>query len=63
MTGGNDERWQDGVDKRLEKLEKKVEGLEAWMQWVLGAATGVGVVVGAFAKTIGGAVGKLLGMP
>lgn len=46
------DRWKDGLEDRIDKLETSVDGLLAWRNWILGTVAGIGVMTGAFAKQI-----------
>jgi hypothetical protein len=50
VDGG--ERYDDQIEKRITNLERKVEDLVAWRNWVLGSVAGIGLMFGAFAKNI-----------
>ena len=42
----------DGIDKRLDGHEDKIEGLQAWRSWITGMAVAVGMMFGAFGKSV-----------
>lgn len=47
-----DTRYDRLIEKRIDDLEVKVDGLLAWRNWVVGIVAGVGLFIGAFAKNV-----------
>jgi hypothetical protein len=52
MGEGDGERWKDSIERRLDDHEVKIDNLQQWRSWVLGAVAGIGLIIGAFAKQI-----------
>jgi hypothetical protein len=49
---GDDDRYDELIREKIEKLEDKVDGLVAWRNWILGSVAGMGLALGAFAKNV-----------
>ena len=49
-------RWKDGIEDRLRAAEKKIEKLDSWMMWCLGAGFVIGIVVATFGKHLGASI-------
>jgi len=42
----DDERWKDGVDRTLEKLDRRMTIVEGFQKWQIGAAGVIMFIVG-----------------
>lgn len=54
---GRVSEWRKGVEKRLEdvdELEARIEKLERWRSWALGAAAGIGALLAWFGELLSG---------
>lgn len=49
-------RWKDGIEDRLKKAERKIDKLDGWMTWMLGAGFIIGLIVTAFGKHLSAVV-------
>lgn len=49
-------RWKDGIEDRLKAAEKKIDKLDSWMTWCIGAGFVVGLIVTAFGKHLSAAI-------
>lgn len=47
-----DENYRRQIERRIDNLEVKMDGLMAWRSWILGLVAGMGILVGAFAKQV-----------
>lgn len=50
MDGGDG--WRDLTSDRLDKIETKIDRLQAMMNWALGAGAVIGMLMGFFADKI-----------
>lgn len=53
-TNGDDDRWRDGIESEIRAIKADVRSLRDWRNWVLGGVAALGMMGGAFAKTIAG---------
>lgn len=47
------EKQIDGLRADIKELRAQVDSLRLWQRWVLGISTGIGLMFGAYAKSIG----------
>ena len=50
---GADTNTTETIFKKLRKIERRVDKLETWRNWVIGAAAGAGFAFGVFLKILG----------
>lgn len=49
-------RWKDNIEDRLKMAERKIDKLDGWMRWMLGAGFVVGMIITALGKHVGNMV-------
>lgn len=52
MTGDPDDRYDQQIERRIEKLETDVGSLKTWRAFVLGCVAPIAFLIGAFAHEI-----------
>lgn len=52
-----DERWKDGVERTLDKIDTRLNGVESFQKWQIGAAGVIMFLVGFVSDKIKGILG------